>query len=166
MYRAAFQKDYYKAAESYLKQQTATLGIVQLLDKTDLAQLYHNPLGNSRTHPDFVAVTQHGVIYTGGTKLRPNMAGSRPTIAMSECSFPILPSPSATDTDVVETRRIAPTVLNALGIKPNELQSAREENTKGPARTLLIGATSDAAAPAPGRRIVSGNSEIGSQKPN
>ena len=45
-----------------------TLHITQLLDRTSLTPLYGDPFDNSRV-PDFIAVTDHGVICTGGTKL-------------------------------------------------------------------------------------------------
>src|SRR5262249_22495202 len=41
----------YQAAKAYLLSQASTLGITRLLDKGQLAQLYQNPFGNSRT-PD------------------------------------------------------------------------------------------------------------------
>jgi hypothetical protein len=62
------QKDNYDAARDYLKANATTLHIQQLLDRTSLTPLYGDPFENSRV-PDFVAVTDHGVIYTGGSKL-------------------------------------------------------------------------------------------------
>jgi hypothetical protein len=62
------QKDNYDAARDYLKANAATLHIQQLLDRTSLTPLYGDPFENSRV-PDFVAVTDHGVIYTDGSKL-------------------------------------------------------------------------------------------------
>jgi hypothetical protein len=64
----SLEKTQYKAAKAYLESESSALGITQLLDKSQLAKLYHNPFGNSRT-PDFLAITKHGLIYTGGTKL-------------------------------------------------------------------------------------------------
>jgi hypothetical protein len=118
----------YKAAEAYLKQQAGALGIVQLLDKNDLTHLYHNPFGNSRT-PDFVAITQHGLIYTGGTKLAEH-GGFSPddrNVGMLVSNPAIT---AAMDTDFVETRQIAPTVLDALGLNPKDLDGVREEKTQ------------------------------------
>jgi len=118
----------YNAAKAYLNSQASTLGIVQLLDKNDLAPLYHNPFGNSRT-PDFIAITQHGLIYTGGSKLAEHggfNADDR-NVALI-VSNPQLKA--ATNSDAVETRQIAATILKALGISSNELQGARQENTK------------------------------------
>jgi hypothetical protein len=123
------QKGSYKAAEAYLLSQATPLGIVNLLDKSDLAPLYGNPFGNNRT-PDFIAVTTHGLIYTSGTKLAEHggffipddrnvaLLVSNPSIA------------AATLNDNVETRQIAATILTVLGINPKELAGARKENSK------------------------------------
>lgn len=118
----------YEAAEAYLKQQAPALGIAQLLDRKDLTHLYHNPFGNSRT-PDFVAIVQHGVIYTGGTKLAEH-GGFTPddrNVGMLVSSPSIKP---ATDADFVETRQIAPTVLGALGLNAKDLDGVRDEKTE------------------------------------
>ena len=122
------QKKNYDAAEAYLQDHAADLGIVQLLDKADLAPLYHNPFGNERT-PDFIAITQHGLIYTGGSKLAEHggfdqedrnvaLMVSNPALGKAIVSSP------------VETRQIAPTILRVLGLDPKELDGARQENTK------------------------------------
>lgn len=124
----SLEKKEYKAAEAYLNSEATTLGITQLLDKSQLAKLYHNPFGNSRT-PDFVAITQHGLIYTSGTKLAEHggFSSDDRNVALVVSNPSIGP---ATNTGNVETRQIAATVLNVLGINPKELQGAREEHTK------------------------------------
>ncbi len=62
------QKENYDAAKAYLLANAATLHIQELLDRTSLTPLYGDPFENSRV-PDFIAVTDHGVICTGGSKL-------------------------------------------------------------------------------------------------
>lgn len=121
------QKEY-KAAKAYLESEASTLGITKLLDKQQLAKLYHNPLGNSRT-PDFIAITQHGLIYTSGTKLAEHggFSSDDRNVAMV-VSNPAISA--ATNSANVETRQIAATVLSVLGINPKELDGAREENTR------------------------------------
>lgn len=124
----SLEKSQYKAAKTYLESEASVLGITQLLDKPELAKLYRNPFGSSRT-PDFVAITKHGLIYTSGTKLAEHggfatddrnvaLVVSNPSIAAS------------TNNANVETRQIASTVLEVLGINPKELEGARKENTK------------------------------------
>jgi Type I phosphodiesterase / nucleotide pyrophosphatase len=122
------QKMDYRDAKTYLLSQKATLGIVDLLDKGDLAPLYGNPFGNDRT-PDFIAITTPGLIYTSGSKLAEHggFAHDDRNVALL-VSNPSLPANSFSET--VETRQIAPTTLKALGFGPNELQAVRVENTK------------------------------------
>jgi hypothetical protein len=123
------QQSSYKAAEAYLLSQALPLGIVTLLDKSALAPLYGKPFGNNRT-PDFIAVTVHGLIYTGGTKLAEHGGFFVPddgNVAL------LVSNPSitaATVNDDVETRQIAATVLDVLGINSKELEGARRENSK------------------------------------
>jgi hypothetical protein len=124
----SIEQSQYKAAKRYLLNKAGTLGIVQLLDKSDLAPLYANPVGNDRT-PDFIAITEHGLIYTGGTKLAEHggFANDDRNVAL------VLSNPSITasvNNSSVETRQIASTILSVLGINPKELDGARKENTK------------------------------------
>jgi len=104
------------------------LGISKLLDKDELAELYGNPFGNNRT-PDFIAITDQGLIYTSGTKLAEHGGFARDdrNVALL-VSNPGLPRRIVMDK--VETRQVAPTILRALSIRPSELKSVREEETK------------------------------------
>jgi predicted AlkP superfamily pyrophosphatase or phosphodiesterase len=122
------QKSDYAAARSYLQSQFATLGIEKLLDADELARLYGSPFDNSRT-PDFVAITRHGLIYTGGTKLAEHggFAQDDRNVALL-VAHPGLPR--RVFDDEVETRQIAPTILQALGIEATELKSVRQERTR------------------------------------
>jgi len=105
-----------------------TLGIDTLLDKSALAPLYDNPFGNNRT-PDFIAITTPGLIYTSGSKLAEHggFAEDDRNVGLLVWNPGIT---AATVNDNVETRQIAPTILNALGINPKELAGARQENSK------------------------------------
>jgi len=124
----ARQKTDYAAAKAYLKNQAGQLGIGKLLDKEELAELYGNPFGNDRT-PDFIAITDLGLIYTSGTKLAEHGGFARDdrNVALL-VSNPGLPRRIVMDK--VETRQVAPTILRALSIRPSELKSVREEETK------------------------------------
>jgi hypothetical protein len=120
------QKDY-AAAKAYLLGQAGPLGIATLLDKSDLAPLYGNPFGNNRT-PDFIAITTPGLIYTGGSKLAEHggFAHDDRNVAL------LVYNPGLTAkvvADQVETRQVAPTILQALSIRQNDLDSVRTENT-------------------------------------
>lgn len=118
----------YDSAKSYLLSQKTALGIEKLLDKSDLASLYGNPFGNNRT-PDFIAETVHGLIYTSGSKLAEHGGFSDDDrhVALLVANPAIA---GRTVTDPVETRQIAPTILQALGINPQELAAVRQENSK------------------------------------
>ena len=123
-----FQQTDYKAAEAYLLSQAKTLGIDTLLNKSALAPLYGNPFGNNRT-PDFIAITTPGLIYTSGSKLAEHGGFTQDdrNVALLVSNPSII---AATVNDNVETRQIAATILDVLGINPKELEGARTENTK------------------------------------
>jgi len=122
------QKGSYKAAKAYLSSQATILGIETLLDKSALAPLYGNPFGNNRT-PDFIAVTKHGLIYTSGSKLAEHggFAKDDRNVALLVSNPSII---GAINNDDVETRQIAATMLDVLGINSKELEGARRENSK------------------------------------
>jgi len=72
----------------------------------------------------------HGLIYTSGTKLAEHGGFYIPddrNVALLVSNPKINP---ATVNDNVETRQIAATILNVLGINPKELDGARKENSK------------------------------------
>src|SRR6185312_16124493 len=58
----------YADANAYILAHAADLHIQKLLDRDELIKLYEDPFHNSRV-PDFIAITDHGVICTGGSKL-------------------------------------------------------------------------------------------------
>jgi hypothetical protein len=128
------QQGSYKAAEAYLLSQATCsrrvpLGIVTLLDKSALAPLYGNPFANNRT-PDFIAVTVHGLIHTGGPKLAEHGGFFIPddrNVVLLVSNPSINP---ATLNDNVETRQIVATILDVLGINPKELEGVRKEDSK------------------------------------
>ncbi|HYZ21662.1 MAG TPA: alkaline phosphatase family protein [Rhodopila sp.] len=122
------QKANYDAAKAYLLANAAKLHIAQLLDRESLTPLYGDPFTNSRV-PDFIAVTDHGVICTGGSKLAEHGG-------LSDDDRNVLLLVSAPDVApaVVEgltyTTQIAPTILSALGLDPRKLKGVREEGTQ------------------------------------
>ena len=121
------QKSSYAAARQYLQANAASLHILQLLDRTSLTPLYGDPFHNSRV-PDFIAVTDHGVICTGGTKLAEHGGFSD-----DDRNVALLVSAPGIRPDVVETltytTQIAPTILSALGLNPSQLKSVQKEGT-------------------------------------
>ena len=129
----------YRQAAAYLETHAAQLGIARLLKRETLTKLYQDPFRDNRT-PDFIAVTDHGLIYTGGTKLSEHGGFSNDdrNVALL-VSNPSLQS--ATIPDVVQTTQIAPTILESLGLDPRLLEGARIENTQAlPGLALVTGA--------------------------
>jgi hypothetical protein len=116
------------ATEADLKANAAALGIKQILDRDELKKIYRDPATDSRT-PDFFVVSDHGVVYTKGSKLAEHggVADDDRHVALL-VSAPGLNGKTVQER--VETRQIAPTVLQAFGIDTNELKGVREEHTR------------------------------------
>jgi len=116
------------AAGAYLESQAGTLRIAALAGPELLRLLYQDPATDSRT-PDFIALPQHGVIYTGGSKLAEHggFTNDDRNVALV-VSAPRIQGRVVEDE--VETRQIAPTILRALGLDPHELQGVRLEGTR------------------------------------
>jgi hypothetical protein len=122
------QQANYDAAKAYLQANAAKLHIQQLLDRTSLTPLYGDPFENSRV-PDFIAVTDHGVICTSGTKLAEHGGFSdddRNVLLL--LSAPEI-KPTIVET-LTSTTQIAPTILTALGLDPKRLKGVRKEDTE------------------------------------
>jgi len=118
----------YAKAEAYLKANAAKMHIAYLLDRSSLAPLYGDPFLNSRV-PDFIAVTQHGEICTGGTKLAEHggFSDDDRNVALMLSAPGIKPEFVET---LVYTTQIAPTILSALGLDPSALESVQKEGTQ------------------------------------
>jgi hypothetical protein len=121
------QQANYDAAKAYLQANAATLHIQELLDRTSLTPLYGDPFENSRV-PDFIAVTDHGVICTSGSKLAEHGGFSD-----DDRNVLLLLSSPKIQPEIVETltytTQIAPTILTALGLDPNRLKGVQKEGT-------------------------------------
>ena len=119
---------YYADARAYIQAHAADLHIEKLLDRDELTGLYEDPFHNSRV-PDFIAITDHGAICTGGSKLAEHGG-----FAKDDRNVALLVSASgikhAVVDDITFTTQIAPTVLDALGLDPRSLQAVREEGTQ------------------------------------
>lgn len=122
------QPGVYKQAEQYLTQNAASLNIAYLMDRNSLRLAYGDPFHNSRV-PDFIAVTNHGDICTGGSKLAEHGGFSNDdrNVAL------IVSGPGVAPQYVqapVTTTQIAPTILQALGLDPNALKAVHTEGTQ------------------------------------
>jgi hypothetical protein len=120
---------YYADAKAYIQAHAADLHITKLLDRDELTRLYEDPFHNSRV-PDFIALTDHGVICTGGSKLAEHGGWSQDdrNVAL------VMSSPHIKHARIVNdptfTTQIAPTILDALDLDPRSLQAVREEGTQ------------------------------------
>ena len=123
----ATHEKYYDEAKAYIEAHAAQLQIKELLDRDELKKLYQDPFKDSRT-PDFIAITNHGVICTGGTKLAEHGGFSNDDRNV----LLVLSAPNLRPTTVdgrVFTTQIAPTILLALGLDPFRLDGVRKEGT-------------------------------------
>jgi hypothetical protein len=116
------------ATAADLKANATALGIKQVLDRDELKKTYQDPATDSRT-PDFLVVSDHGVVYTKGSKIAEHggLADDDRHVALL-VSAPGLKGKTVDER--VETRQIAPTILQALGIDADELKAVREEHTR------------------------------------
>jgi hypothetical protein len=120
---------YYADAKAYILAHAADLHIQKLLDRDELTKLYEDPFRNSRV-PDFIAITDHGVICTGGSKLAEHGGFSNDdrNVALVVSSPRIKQGKVVQDTTF--TTQIAPTILEALDLDPHALQAVRDEGVE------------------------------------
>jgi hypothetical protein len=108
-------------------------GIGQIFSGLALTQLFNAPglppHGDPRT-PDILVTPNVGVTYSGSTKKQAEHGGFAhdDTNVIMLLSHPAMPP--ATVTSPVETTQVAPTILRALGLDPNALQSVQMEGTQ------------------------------------
>jgi hypothetical protein len=114
--------------EQVVTQQTTNLVQAYATLFGSIGTLSANPTSNPRS-PDFIAIVHPGTIYTGGSKLAEHggLALNDRNVALLISSPGIAPAVRA---DNVETRQVAPTILRALGLNANDLQSVRHETTR------------------------------------
>lgn len=102
------------------------LGIQEIFALGSLEQKFNSPLHDERT-PDIILKTNTGVIFTGGSKIAEHgglneddlhvvLLLSNPNIKAQRIKTP------------VGNQQVAPTILKALGLDPNELDAVRAEH--------------------------------------
>ncbi|MGC5246189.1 alkaline phosphatase family protein [Gordonia sp. DT219] len=104
-------------------------GLAQVKVGADAAAYFGVPVTDSRV-PDVVGLVDPGVVYAGKPSKIAEHGGSQAT----DRDVPLIVAgpgfAAATSDQQVETTQIAPTVLTALGLDPNQLQAVRAEGTK------------------------------------
>jgi hypothetical protein len=119
--------------ESQSPASTNIAGIGEIFSGPALTQLFNAPglppNGDPRT-PDILVTPNIGVTYSGSTKKLAEHGGFShdDTNVMMLLSHPSLSA--KTVTTPVETMQVAPTILKALGLDPNALQSVILEGTE------------------------------------
>jgi hypothetical protein len=107
----------------------ALFGGGEIFAGNSLKLSFSDPAVDSRT-PDIIVAPNVGVVYTGGTKKVSEHGGfaddDRNVIMI--VSNPSLSA--STFTGTVETRQVAPTILQALGLDPSLLQAVQKEGTE------------------------------------
>ena len=115
-------------AVATLEANESVIGGGEVFSGPSLKLLFNDPATDSRP-PDIVVAPDVGVTYTGGTKKISEHGG----FANDDRNVMLLvanPDLSAgTNTNPVETRQVAPTILKALGLDPDALQAVKQEQT-------------------------------------
>jgi Type I phosphodiesterase / nucleotide pyrophosphatase len=105
-------------------------GLAKIYAGPASARYFGVPTSDSR-HPDVWGVVQVGVVYTGGMGKIAEHGGANP----ADRDVPILvDAPRAVHPGSyrswVETTQIAPTILQLLGLNPEQLQAVQKEGTR------------------------------------
>jgi len=120
-------------AVATLEANAAAAGISQIISGPTLSLLYNPPgllpNGDPRT-PDIIVVPNLGVVYTGSNKKLEEHGGvghddTNVMLLLSNPNFE-----AKTVTSPVETAQVAPTILKALELDPQKLESVRMEHVQ------------------------------------
>src|SRR5262249_4322378 len=104
------------------------LGIGEFFAGAALALLFQDPAQDSRT-PDFILNPTVGVVYANkATKIAEHGGFNEDDVHVALLVSHPAPPPAVVDA-AVATTQIAPTILKALKLDPNELDAVRAEGT-------------------------------------
>ena len=102
------------------------LGIQEIFALQSLKNKFNDPAADPRT-PDIILKTNTGVIFTGGHKLAEhgglNEDNVHTALLVSGAELP-----GKTIHTAVRNQQVAPTILRALGLNPDQLQAVRKEH--------------------------------------
>lgn len=116
-----------KLVADYLNQNAEALHIDEVMAGEALKLKFRDPLTDSRT-PDIIVQPEYGTIYTSPDK---NKIAEHGGFSFADTNVGLIVSNPAMDPRVVKTpvlsSQVAATILKALGIDPNELESVRTE---------------------------------------
>src|SRR5262245_43985210 len=119
-------------AVGILETNAAAAGLGQIFYGLALATMFNAPglppHGDPRT-PDIIVQPNVGVVYTGSSKKQAEHGG----FAHDDTNVMLLVSKpdfeASTVTSFVETTQVAPTILQALGLDPSDLDAVQQEGT-------------------------------------
>jgi hypothetical protein len=101
------------------------LGIQEIFAGQSLRNKFDNPGADPRT-PDIILKVNTGVIFTGGSKLSEHGGFNEDDVHTALLvSFPSLEH--AVVKSAVNNQQVAPTIIKALGLDPNDLDAVRKE---------------------------------------
>jgi Type I phosphodiesterase / nucleotide pyrophosphatase len=125
-----FLTNYNDSSASVDGKKVTSAGLWQIYTGVAAAQLIGVDQSDPRV-PDVIGLSQYGVVYTGGTAKIAEHGGDHP----EDRNVPILvtwagATPGLNVTTPVETTQIAPTILELLGLNPDELQAVKIEGTQ------------------------------------
>src|SRR5712691_1256434 len=116
------------AVAAYPNTNASALFIDEVMAGAELKLKFNNPATDSRT-PDIIVQPVYGTIYTGSTKKNAEHGG----FSFGDTNVGLIVSNPSLHSAVVKTpvatSQVAPTILEALGLNPNELQAVRVEKT-------------------------------------
>ena len=117
------------ASVAKLEAAEASIGAGEIFSGPSLDLIFNDPKVDSRT-PDIIVAPNVGVTYTGGSKKIAEHGGfaEDDRHVMLLVSNPNLDSRNVTST--VQTAQIAPTILKALHLDPDQLQAVQKEHTQ------------------------------------
>jgi hypothetical protein len=101
------------------------LGIQEIFAGQSLRNKFNNPGADPRT-PDIILKVNTGVIFTGGTKLSEH-GGFNEDDVHTALLVSLDGMDGAIAKSAVTNQQVAPTIIQALGLDPNDLEAVRKE---------------------------------------
>jgi predicted AlkP superfamily pyrophosphatase or phosphodiesterase len=125
----AGQQGLTKSVADYFNAHAKELFIDEVMSGNDIKLLFNDPLHDSRT-PDIIVRPNYGTIYTGSQFKNAEHGGFN----YSDTNVGLIVSNPEFDRRTVKspvaTSQVAATILQALGIEPDELDAVRKEGTR------------------------------------
>jgi hypothetical protein len=118
-----------KQAQDYLNTNAPALFIDQVIGGTEMKLKFNDPLKDSRT-PDILVQPQYGTIYTHSSSKNAEHGG----FSYGDTNVGLIVSNPDINSRIIKTpvatSQVAPTILEFLGLDPQDLKSVRVEETE------------------------------------